>query len=141
MKNYRQSGIGLIEVMIALLVLTIGSLSVALMIKDSLVSLHYSSKHFDVDSLSQEMLENIRANSAAARDGNYNTLYDASVPSGENTPVAISVDLWKSRVAELLPDGAGQIECDTDACVVSMRWKEDVMGVAAFQFYRLTTPI
>lgn len=141
MKDCRQSGIGLIEVMIALLVLTIGSLSVALMIKDSLVSLHYSSKHFDVDSLSQEMLENIRANSAAARDGNYNTLYEASVPSGDNTPVANSVDLWKLRVAELLPDGAAQIECNPDSCVVSMRWTENVMGIAAFQYYRLSTPI
>lgn len=141
MNNIKQLGVGLIEVLIALIVLSVGALSVGLMIKDSHLSLFYSSNHFDIDSLSQEMLENIRANSAAARGGLYNTLYAAAVPSGIDTPVAKSIDLWKARVAELLPQGAGQIECDADTCVVSMRWRESVDGNSAMQFYQLNTPI
>lgn len=135
MNRKRQNGAGLIDALIALIIMTFGMVSISGMLTSSLTNTMYSEIHFQVKYLSQEMIEQLTANKEAARSGQYNIGFDDADPSGDW--ISDSLTAWKNRVRLALPDGAAQIACTIESCDITLRWLE----ASDSQFYRLRSPI
>lgn len=138
-----ERGIGIIEVLVALIVLMFAALSITNLQTRFLVSMDISKSHFAINEYSREMLEVLRANVTDARNGTYNLDYadTLTVADPDASPVAYTIAQWKQSVSEELRDGAGKIDCSVDKCTVSLRWTEYVDGSAALQYFNLAGPI
>jgi len=135
MNKKRQNGAGLMDALIALVIVTFGMVSISGMLTSSLTNTMYSEIHFQIKYLSQEMIEQLTANKEAARGGQYNIGFDDADPSGDW--ISDSLTAWKDRVRLALPEGAAQIACTTESCDITLRWME----TSDNQFYRLRSPI
>jgi type IV pilus assembly protein PilV len=118
-----ESGFTIVEVLISLVVLSVGLLGIAKLV---LFSAHANDSAYlrsQATELAYEVLDSMRANPTAAKAGNYNTLLtDAPVNPGFSClaspcPIASNVALydiyqWKSRLAAptgALPSGQGSV--------------------------------
>jgi type IV pilus assembly protein PilV len=137
-----QRGVGLIEVMIALFILTFGALAIGNVQMTALSSVTISSSHYAISSITEEIAEQLKADSDQAAAGSYNTLFsEAASTTAMPVPVAGFIDHSKQATAAALSDGALQIDCAATACTVSLRWTEPQTGSAAQQFYNLRFPL
>lgn len=136
--HFKQHGVGLIEVMIALAVMMFAALAISNVQTSAFISMKITDTHFSVNELSQDMLEILRANKTDAKTGDYNLNFDSTIELDPTAnPVLISIAAWKKDIQDELPDGAGQIVCDDSRCQVSLRWKENVDGTYTDQFYHI----
>lgn len=106
-KALRQRGAGLIEVMVAILVLAIGLLGIAGMQLVSLQNNHSAALRGQAVVLAYDALDRMRANRDAAFIGNYATAVGDLPPAG-TTIEALDLQEWKGMLATL-PSGAGAI--------------------------------
>ena len=123
-------GVGLIEVLVAVLVLAIGLLGVAAMqataLRNSQSSLERSQGVMHVYTI----LDAMRANPDAARAGIYNIGMTCAVPAAGNL-VANDRRAWIATLQQNLGVTAcGQIACAGALCTVTVRW-DDSRGTAS----------
>ncbi|HEX7964779.1 MAG TPA: type IV pilus modification protein PilV [Gammaproteobacteria bacterium] len=116
----KASGFSLIEVLIALVILSVGLLGIAAMVSVSLKSKDSSYYQTQATTLAQAMLDRMRANHATATSGGYDLDIAAADPTAaacvgsavtcSGTEIA-SFDLadWRANLANTLPDGKGGI--------------------------------
>lgn len=147
MRNQRnsisaQSGVGLIEVLIALVVLAIGALAVGNLQTASNVAMRNSADYFKLNELSYSIIEQLKSDSVNANAGQYNTSY-TDVISDVSTANDASKRLiaWKSTVAYILPLGEMQINCASSECLVSLRWYESSRTGSNREVYNVRSPI
>ena len=135
-------GVGLIEVLVAVLVLAIGLLGVAAMqataLRNSQSSLERSQGVIHVYTI----LDAMRANPDAARNGAYNMGLTCTVPAA-GTLVDSDKRAWIDMLQQNLGDTAcGQVACQGALCTITVRW-DDSRGTsgAATQTFSTTTRI
>jgi type IV pilus assembly protein PilV len=135
-------GVGLIEVLVAVLVLAIGLLGVAAMqataLRNSQSSLERSQGVMHVYTI----LDSMRANPNAARAGAYNMGMTCAVPAAGNL-VANDKRAWIDMLQQNLGATAcGQVACVGALCTISVRW-DDSRGTSgsATQTFSTTTRI
>lgn len=135
-------GVGLIEVLVAVLVLAIGLLGVAAMqataLRNSQSSLERSQGVMHVYTI----LDAMRANPNAARAGAYNMGMTCAVPGAGNL-VANDKRAWIDMLQQNLgPAACGQVACAGDLCTISVRW-DDTRGTSGSvtQTFSTTTRI
>lgn len=135
-------GVGLIEVLVAVLVLAIGLLGVAAMqataLRNSQSSLERSQGVVHVYTI----LEAMRANPNAARAGAYDMGWTCADPGGGNL-IANDKQAWILALQQNLGDTAcGQVACVGALCTISVRW-DDSRGSSgsAAQTFSTTTRI
>lgn len=150
----KHDGFTLIEVLVALVVLSIGLLGMAALHIDGVRTSHAALQRTQAVNLAADMADRIRANPL----GDYNVGAGAAVepaiacadtPAGEApgncTPNAMAAyDVWQWRTAldparaTGLPDGAGRIDVDNTttpvSTIVTVSWSER----GATRNYRLT---
>lgn len=132
-KSQDQSrGFTLLEVLIALLVLSIGLLGLAALQTVTLKANHSAYFRSQATFLAYDMMDRMRANRNAAVSGDYNLAMNADPPTAG--PMA-SIDLndWITNYIEaILPAGDGSIQCDNNGlCTVTVQWDESrAAGVA-----------
>ncbi len=150
---YRQSGFSLLEVLIAVVILSVGLLGLAGMQVTSLKYVTSSLHRTQATSLAYDILDRIRANP----NGSYITLftqpastYNGSTSSNSgsnddclgntvtcNAASMTNFDLseWKTAIEALLPNGQGDVnvEAGTTRVVITVQWedKRDVQDPAA----------
>ncbi len=129
----------MVEVLVALVVLTIGLLGIAALLLSSLQSGRTAMFRTQAVILTADLADRVRANRLA--QGAYNSLFtDAvvAVPAcdttgGCNEAALATTDLarWKAMLAQLLPNGQGQVVVtlpvipgDPTNYVVTVRWAE-----------------
>jgi type IV pilus assembly protein PilV len=136
-----QRGVGLIEVLVALLVLSLGLLGVAAMQAAALRNNHSAAERSMAAMLSHSIIESMRANRAAALSGAYNLTLPESgcaIPSGGSLA---QNDLRSWLQAMVLRDtevgvrgvmsssACGGINCTSVGfCQIRIRW-DDCRGV------------
>lgn len=139
----RQGGFTLTEVLIAVLVLSLGMLGLVGLQMISTRSNQSAYHRSQAALLAQDVLERMRINVAEARNGGYDIAFANNAPSPPNcvgpgrncNPNALRrFDLaeWLGRVSSELPSGDGQIAVSADTSVspaaysvtVSVRWFE-----------------
>jgi len=123
MSKYRQQGVGLIEVLITAFILAVGLLGLAALQTRSLQYNHGAYLRSQATILSYDIVDRMRINRTVALAGGYDVNYDV-VPTGGSTLVSADLDEWKTLLGDVLPDGDGAIDCDSNSCTVSLRWTE-----------------
>lgn len=136
-----QQGVGLIEVLVATLVLTIGILGMVGMQTRALQFSQESLQTSQALMLAYEMTDRIRANKTTA--ASYGVLYGESVTAPNNcattscSPSQIALyelNEWKTAVAQNLPAGDAQIVRDTAGTrpffTITVRFQDTRLGNA-----------
>ena len=119
--SYRtQRGVGLVEVMVAVLVLAVGLLGIAAMQAVTLKNIMGSASRTQASIQIYSMMDIIRADRANL--GTFNTnIYTAGDGSGEPGTMMGWLDGLRTTVA---PDAVGRVVCnaDTMVCSVGVQW-------------------
>ncbi len=122
----KQSGFGMVEALMAILVLSIGLLGLATLQTQGLRNTNSAYFRTQANMMAASMLDSMRANVTAARAGSYN-LYMHETPTGNNVANK-SLISWVNRIGKALPSGDGAISCDASSCAVAIRWDDSLGG-------------
>lgn len=128
--RHRTAGLTLVEILIALLVISVGLLGVAGLHAMSLRNNYDALMRSHASALAGDIADRMRANRAAAlaEDSDYVIgITDEEVEVEEDSPIAIiDLDEWRTALAEQLPQGKGSIAIDTDTRIVTItvQWGE-----------------
>ncbi len=127
----RQSGIGLIEILISLLVLSIGLLGLVSMQANGLKHNRNAYYRTQATILAYDIADRMRANSTQAEAGAYVETYGAASGSECNsncTPAQIgTTDIiqWKANLAAQLPGGDGKIiDNGSNNYDITIKWSD-----------------
>ncbi len=118
----RQTGVGLIEVLVTVVILATSLLAMGALQSRSLAYNHSAYLRSQANILAYDILDRIRINRENVDD--YDGLsYEDDAPNGGSL-AATDIQAWLDETGRLLPGGDGQIECDDNLCTVSLRWIE-----------------
>lgn len=121
-------GASLIEVLIALVVISIGLLGLASLQLSAMKNNQVALQHTQASSLAYEVLDLMRANRQQALNGNYDLPLGDSAPTGTSIP-AVDLQRWKSNLAISLPNGDGGIQRTGNSIVtIIIQWNESHTG-------------
>ncbi len=121
MKKNKQGGSSLIEVLITVLVLSVGLLGMATLQFDALKLNHDSFLRSQAVNLAYDMTDRIRSNRSAARDGDYDL---QPAPAGADASAAADIIAWQANLAAALPTGTGTITRRNEEFTVQVCWDE-----------------
>lgn len=141
MKTFRhlQSGFTLLEILVAMLVLSIGLLGLAGLMTTSMRDNLSASHRTQATWMAYDMIDRMRANRAAAFSGSYNTAMAAATTCSAGAPAATlaahlqDIAAWRNQLACVLPLGTGSITVDGGrVATVVIRW-DDSRGTQGAQ--------
>ena len=133
-----EQGAGLIEVLIALVIIMISALVFSNIQTNASANVRMSDTRFKINEHAYEMLELLRANPSEANAGTYNYDFDDEiVVDSDSTQTLASISRWKSGVAQTFNNGGAKIDCSVVRCLVSIRWEESVDGATSDQYFDL----
>lgn len=121
--NHR--GFSLVEVLVALLVLSIGLLGLAGLQAGSVQANNSAYLRSQATVLAYDLLDRMRANRAAALDGDYNRNIGDSVPSGSNLAEQ-DLASWLNTLGATLPSGDGSVDMEENRVTVVVQWADNV---------------
>jgi type IV pilus assembly protein PilV len=118
-------GFSLIEVLVALVVTTMGLMGLASLQLLALRTQHNAFLRGQATQLNHDIIERMRGNADAALTGAYDISYDAMPAAGAGMADADKRE-WRQRIATALPEGRGRIRVDaaTRTVTVSVRWND-----------------
>lgn len=105
----RQRGFTLLEVLVALVIISIGLLGVAILQMTGLKNNHSAAYRSQASILAYQMVESMRANRKEADNGNYNIALADATPSSSSTIYNNDIINWRTALLRLLPSGNGSI--------------------------------
>jgi type IV pilus assembly protein PilV len=126
-------GFSMVEMLVTVLVLSLGLLGLAGMQINALKSSHGAQLHNQATALSYEIGERIRSNRSVIQQGGYDILYGAQPATAPNCEAAscdaaamADYDLgqWKAALATQLPAGEGAISHLDTLVTVRVFWDE-----------------
>lgn len=128
---HTQAGVGLIEVLIAVLVLCFGMLG--------LIGLQLTTLKQNQSALerglavvqSHSIVDAMRADRNSALSGAFNIALDAE-PNANGTFADTAIGAWRTDLEELFGDDAtGSIDCNGARCTISVQWNDTLAGGSA----------
>lgn len=126
----RQAGFGMIEILIALLIMGVGLLGMASLQSRSLKMTTDSQNRSQAILLANDIIERARANHENA--DSYTITADTSVACDSTFTLDTSAPVvqndiagWRNELACLLPDGVGSVTQTSGAFSVSVTWDSD----------------
>lgn len=122
-----EQGVSLIEILIAVLVLSIGLLGVAALQVQALRNNQSSFQRTQAVMLSYFMLDAMRANRAAAIAGQYNLGKTCDIPNDTGNLISHDRHAWLDAIKNNLGDNAGscgEINCAATLCTLRLYWDE-----------------
>ncbi len=149
----RETGLSLIEALIALVVLSIGLLGLASLQINSLKFNQTAHLRTQASQLAYRMLDTLRASPASAEAGEFDIAL-ADTPTGSEIG-KVEIRAWKTDITNQLPEGRGAV-CRTndagviDPCsgagdftVVTVEWNEanDPKATRATQQFQLVSQV
>lgn len=132
-----QSGMTLIEVLIAVLVLSVGLLGLAAMQTVSLRQNQSAAVRSQATLLAYEITDRMRANRQAALDGDYNLAIGAATPTPSDIPTTDLAD-WRNELELRLPAGTGSVEVDDEIATIVVQWDDSRGAEAPMTFQYMT---
>lgn len=136
----KQQGFTLVEVLIAFLVMAIGLLGLAGLQVTGLRNDQSAFARSQAVLLAYDILDGLRANRPAARDGFYNLALDADAPDGD-TPAEKDLNRWITELERRLPAGDGAVSVVAgDRVTITVQW-DDSRGVEDAQQFVVETQL
>lgn len=125
----KSSGFTLVEILVTLLVISIGLLGVAGLHSLSLRNNYDALMRSHASALASDIADRMRANQAAVVDGGeYDDVELGAAPTIDATSSQAAIDVfeWKEALAAQLPDGDGAIAIDVATRIVriDVQWGE-----------------
>jgi len=120
------AGVGLIEVMVAVLVLGVGLLGVAAMQVTALRNNQSALERTQATIQTYSIIDAMRANRQAAVTNAYNLPMACTAPSG-GTLAQNDLNRWIGSLKTTLgdnPGSCGQVACNGANCVITVRWDD-----------------
>ncbi|EAQ95818.2 type IV pilus modification protein PilV [Congregibacter litoralis] len=131
-----QRGVGMIEVLIAIVIVALGVLAIA-RLQTNMVRFNQSALLRSQASLFvYDLTDRMRADLQGAIDGDYNRDFADAIPVGGTLP-ADELAEWLTRIGERLPNGQGAVATAGDTITVSVRW-DDSRGEEAVEVFSST---
>lgn len=121
-----ERGVGLVEVLVATVLVSIGLLTLASLQALSLKRSTSAALRTEAVGQSYDLLDRMRANRAQAIGGLYNLAF-AHAPSG-STLASNDLSSWKAALDATLPEGDGQVLVEAQVVTITVRWRDT--GVA-----------
>jgi type IV pilus assembly protein PilV len=120
----RQRGVGIIEVLVAVLVLSIGLLGLAGLqlrtLRNNQSALERGVAVFETHAIADAL----RADRTNAKNLLFNLDPDAPAPTG-TTFRAVVLSSWRSNLINALgPEATGGVLCNGTACTITVRWND-----------------
>ncbi len=134
MKYQKEQGVTLLEVLITVVILSVGLLGSAMLQFNSVRLNNDAFLRSQATNLAYDMSDRIRANSVAAVAGSYDLAIDDNAPSSPSTIAAQDVADWLGMLATDLPMGDGSISRNGNEFTVSVCWDEDREGASGTCF-------
>ena len=120
-----ETGASLLEVLISVLILSIGILGIAALQSVSLRNTASAEARSAAVVQSYAMFDMMRANRPAALAGNYDQGFMCEPPNLGAGRVAEDLDRWIMQLQESLgPSACGRIECGVVECEIGVRWDD-----------------
>lgn len=122
-------GFGLIEVLVAVLILSIGLLGLASLQTNGMRFNHTSYLRTQATVLTYDIVDAMRANRGAAGKaetalgGAYQNVYTDGPPTGSSIAEA-DLRNWKTLLVTLLPGGRGQVSQNGTLFTIDVEWTE-----------------
>ncbi len=124
-RYHRQQGVGLIEVLVTLLILSTALLALGAMQNRSLQFNQSAYMRSQANVFAYDILDRMRVN--LTNIGSYHSAL-AGPASSEVASSLAAADLnaWRINISSVLPDGKGGVSCviATNICTVTITWKE-----------------
>lgn len=132
-RSRTQQGAGLLEVLIAVLVMGIGLLGIAALQATALRNAQSSMERSQAVVQAYAILDSMRANASVARAGGYDRALTTAcaLPTG-STLVDNDVSAWLLGMRKSMGAGAcGGISCSAATCTVQVRWDDSRASIDA----------
>ena len=140
--NKHQKGVAFLEVLIAVLVISIGFLATS---KMQILGMRYNQSAFfksQASIMAGDIADRMRSNLDGVRDGDYDAIDTANLPSDPGcmssgcTPAELAnldVLQWGSNVTTVLPLGAGTVTRDGSIFEIQVAWSDLTLNDANTQ--------
>lgn len=133
-KTRRSAGFSLIEVLISMIILSIGLLGLAGLQSTGLRNNHSAYLRSQATLLAYDIVDRMRANRTTALNGSYNLALTATpeVPKKNCTTTicteaelaAYDLHSWFQNLTAILPGGDSKIELNASVVTVTLQWDE-----------------
>lgn len=123
----RQHGATLIEVLIAVVVLSIGLLGLAGLQATSVKSNHSAYQRSQATLLAYDLADRMRANRTEALTNAYEVDFPTSSSSNSVSGSQAAKDIaeWLNSLARTLPEGTGKVEKNGTLVIIHVRWNDN----------------
>ncbi len=119
-----QKGVSLLEVMVAVLILSFGMLGLAAMQTNALRNNQSSFQKNQAIMLSYFMIDAIRLDRTSS--GSYAMTKTCTVPSSASGVIATNKKLWLQHIQDNLgANGCGEVSCNANNCTVRIYWNDE----------------
>lgn len=120
----RSSGVTLVEVLVTLIVISVGLLGIAGLQLVSLRNSKDATIRTQASVLAADITDRMRANRTAALNDQYNLLITAAPGTGTSIPED-DLTTWRAALAQHLPNGTGSITRDVgNVFTITIQWRE-----------------
>lgn len=132
----RQSGVTLIEVLVTVLVLSIGLIGLASLQGNALKANHSAYMRAQATILAQDMLDTMRVDRRAALQTDYDGAF-AAPPAGGDLP-STELNRWVTDLQNTLPEAEAEIDTNGGFVTISVTW-DDTRGEESPETFTLRT--
>jgi len=119
--RFRQSGTTLIEVLITVILVSVGLLGLAGLQLTTVQNTNSAAERFEASILARDILERMRANRQQALNGEYDLDMD-DAPGGAGL-AGDDLDAWMAALAAL-PNGDGSVEMVDGVVTIEVEWTD-----------------
>jgi type IV pilus assembly protein PilV len=135
----RQRGVGMIEVLVAVVVLAIGLLGLAGLQIRSLRDNQSASERGIAVVQTHSILDSMRADRLNAINHQFDIAADATTPTTGTTFPEIAITAWRANLTAMLGSAAkGSISCDGTLCTITVQW-DDSRATGGSTTYSIVT--
>ncbi len=137
---YQQAGVSMIEVLVAIMILSVGLLGLAGLQSAGLTHNQSANSRSAASMLAYGLLDSMRANKVVAGGGAYDIGLGVTL-AGESTMTSQDVNNWLNELAMALPGGTGAVVTDASGKVtITIQW-DDSRGALPVQQFVMTTQL
>jgi type IV pilus assembly protein PilV len=137
----RESGFGLIELLVAVVLLSIGLLGLAGLQLRTMRNNESSLERGMAVVETHSIIDAMRADRASATADKFDIALTASPPTGTTTFADVALAAWRTNLTRVLGDGAtGAVACDGAKCTITVQW-DDTRGTGGSSSMQLVTQV